>query len=140
MVNVLMLDTETVSMYELGYPLLRSRILSEPLYDIAVSVITVEEQLKGWHKNAKQAKSEAQLAIAHQNLTDNVRTLNDFHIVTFSEAAIRRCKFLPSLKLNVDGMDLRIAAIALEEDASVITRNLRDFERVRQLKCENRAD
>ena len=44
------------------------------------------------------------------------------------------------MKLNIGKMDLRIAAIALEEDATVITRNLRDFQRVPGLKCENWID
>ena len=53
---------------------------------------------------------------------------------------IRRYNGLLAMKPNVGRMDLRIAAIALEEDAVVITRNLRDFERVPGLACENWAD
>ena len=51
---------------------------------------------------------------------------------------------LPALTLNVNStlirMDLRIAAIALEEDTVVITRNLRDFGRVPSLPRESWAD
>ena len=73
-------------------------------------------------------------------MTNTVRDLVGFHIVTFSEAAIHRYNALLAMKLNIGKMDLRIAAIALEEDATVITRNLRDFGRVPGLKCENWAD
>lgn len=59
---------------------------------------------------------------------------------TFSEAAIRRYNGLLVMKLIVGRMDLRIAAVALEEDAVVITRNLRDLERMPGLACENWAD
>ncbi len=52
----------------------------------------------------------------------------------------RRYNSLLALRLNIGGMDLRIAAIALEENATVITRNLRDFGRVPGLACENWAD
>ena len=69
-----------------------------------------------------------------------MRALSRLHIVTFLEAAIRRYNALLAMKLNVGRMDLRIAAIALEEDAVVITRNLRDFCRVPGLPCENWAD
>jgi len=71
------------------------------------------------------------------SLIDNVRTFSDMHLVTFSEAAIHRYRALLAMKLNVGGMDLRIAAIALEENATVVTRNPRDFGRVPYLKCEN---
>jgi tRNA(fMet)-specific endonuclease VapC len=40
-------------------------------------------------------------------------------------------------RLNVAGNDLRIAAIALETGAGVVTRNLRDFNRVAGLQCED---
>ena len=134
------LDTDAVSMYRLGYPKLVARIVAEPPRAIAVTVITVEEQLTGWQAYLRQAKSDAQRAIAYQNLTDSVRTLSDMHIVTCSEAAIQKYRSLLGLKLNIGGMDLRIAAIALEENATVITRNLRDFGRVPGLACENWAD
>ena len=61
-------------------------------------------------------------------------------ILDFTEPAIIRYNALLALKLNVGKMDLRIAAIALEAGATVITRNLRDFQRVPELACENWAD
>jgi tRNA(fMet)-specific endonuclease VapC len=44
---------------------------------------------------------------------------------------------LKALRLNVKKMDLRIAAIALENSAIVVTRNLRDFQRVPGLMVED---
>ena len=127
-------------MYRLGYPKLAARIVAEPHRAITAAVITVEKHLTGWQAYLRQAKSDAQRAVAYQNLTDSVRTLSDMHIVTFSEAAIRRSNVLVAMKLNIGKIDLRIAAIALEEDAVAVTRNLRDFGRVPGLACENWAD
>jgi len=41
------------------------------------------------------------------------------------------------MKLNVRKMDLRIAAIVLECAGVVVTRNVRDFQRVPNLAVEN---
>jgi tRNA(fMet)-specific endonuclease VapC len=40
-------------------------------------------------------------------------------------------------RLNVGSNDLKIAAIALENQAIVVTRNRRDFGRVAALTCED---
>jgi tRNA(fMet)-specific endonuclease VapC len=44
------------------------------------------------------------------------------------------------MKLNVRKMNLRIAAIVLEMEAVIVTRNFRDFRRVPNLKIENWAE
>jgi tRNA(fMet)-specific endonuclease VapC len=43
------------------------------------------------------------------------------------------------MKLNIGKMDLRIAAITLEIGGTVVTRNLRDFQRIPNLRVENWA-
>ena len=47
---------------------------------------------------------------------------------------------LKSLQLNVRHMDLRIAAIAHDHDAMLVTRNLKDFRDVPSLAVENWSD
>jgi tRNA(fMet)-specific endonuclease VapC len=108
--------------------------------ELAVTVINVEEQITGWQIYLRRAKTDKELAMAYEKLAASVRVLSGMHILGFSEAAIARYNLLLAMKLNVGKMDLRIAAIALEEGATVITRNLRDFQRVPELICENWAD
>ena len=57
--------------------------------------------------------------------------------LSFPVPAIHRFNALVKLKLNVGKMDLRIAAIALEHGATVVTRNVRDFGRVPNLTIED---
>jgi tRNA(fMet)-specific endonuclease VapC len=70
-------------------------------------------------------------------LAATVRWLSKVQIVEFDEPAIRRCEQLKKLKLKVRKMDLRIAAIVLEHDAILVTRNMRDFRQVPGLRLED---
>ncbi len=134
------LDSDTFTLYRQAQRQIVSRISAQPTNLIVTTVITVEEQLTGWQALLRQSKGDTHLAFTYQRMTDAVRSLAGFHILTFSEAAIVRYNTLLALKLNVGKMDLRIAAIALDAGATVITRNLRDFQRVPGLACENWAD
>lgn len=140
MVKTRILDTDTFTLYRIGRRILVTRIEAEPISSIAVSVITVEEQFTGWQALLRHSKTDAQLADTYLRLTESARALSGLHIFTLTESAIARYHALLALKLNIGRMDLRIAAIALEENALVITRNLRDFQRVPGLICENWAD
>lgn len=133
-------DTDTLTHLEQNRMSVITRMLKAPPSSVGITVISVQEQFNGWLAVINKAKKDEERARLYQRLTDNVRVLSGLHIVTFSEAAIRRYHTLRTMKLGVGTMDLRIAAIALEEDATIITRNLRDFQRVPALTCENWAD
>jgi tRNA(fMet)-specific endonuclease VapC len=82
-------------------------------------------------------KRRDHLSLAYQSLADTVLFLARFRILAFPEPAVERYARLAASKFNVRKMDLRIAAIALEYDAVVVTRNLRDFQRVPGLPVED---
>lgn len=58
-------------------------------------------------------------------------------ILSYTESAIDRYEGLRRRKLGVKANDLRIAAIALENSAIVVTRNRADFGRVPALQIED---
>jgi len=60
-------------------------------------------------------------------LASIVSDLSGIRILRYTEAAIARFQGLLKAKLQVRANDLRIAAIALEHSATVVTRNVRDF-------------
>lgn len=60
-----------------------------------------------------------------------------YPLLPFSLAAIQRFQQLRSLRLNVGLMDLRLAAVALENNLTVVTRNVRDCGRVPGLQTED---
>ena len=134
---IYLLDTDLLSLLRKGHPKVAARIAATPPNDLAVTIITVEEQISGWYRALRQATSPPELARTYERLTATIRFLSRVPIVTYDEPAILRARQLQSSKLNVRKSDLSIAAIALEHHAIVVTRNLRDFGRIPGLVCED---
>jgi tRNA(fMet)-specific endonuclease VapC len=107
--------------------------------DLAVTVITVKEQLSGWSSLVRQSRKPQELAGLYRRLAENLAFLARVKVLFFTEEAVARFENLRAQKLGMSTMDLRIAAIALEKGAAVVTRNVRDFGRVPGLTIENWA-
>jgi len=135
--SLYVLDTDTLQLFQDEHPSVVARVQAVAPAERAIAVVTVEEQLSGWYSQLRQAKQPERLAWAYRRLAATVRFLTQIQIVDFDEPAIQRCEQLSKLKLNVRKMDLRIAAIVLERDAILVTRNVRDFERVPGLRIED---
>jgi tRNA(fMet)-specific endonuclease VapC len=84
-----------------------------------------------------KAKTPADIEYGYQELAKTVMGFQQLEILGYPVSAIARCDSLVKLKLGVKKNDLRIAAIALEAGAIVVTRNLSDFRRVPGLSCED---
>ncbi len=123
-------DTDTLTLYERMNPAVVRNVFYHLADDIRVSSITVEEQLAGWFGALRSARTPQQIEAAHVRLSAAVRLLSNWDIVPFTAPAEARYQSLLKQRLNVGGNDLRIAAIALEVGAAVVTRNRRDFARV----------
>lgn len=59
-----------------------------------------------------------------------VEYLAGWPVISYDQAAMTRRAAFHRMRLNVGSNDLKIAAIALEYQATVVTRNFRDFGRV----------
>jgi tRNA(fMet)-specific endonuclease VapC len=136
--SLFILDTDIVSLYQRGHPQVLQRVSSQPSTTVAITLISVQEQLDGRRGLLARATTRLQIARAYLFFADVLLpVLRQFEILTFSEDAILRYEQLLALKLNVGRMDLRIGAIALENKAIVVTRNQRDFGRIPGLTLED---
>jgi tRNA(fMet)-specific endonuclease VapC len=131
------LDTDTLSLLQQGHPRVSQQCRARPANDLAITVISVEEQLSGWYTALRKARRPDDLALAYQSLADTVPFLAQWTILSLTAAAISRSQQLIGLRLNVRRMDLRIAAIVLEHGGTLVTRNTRDFGRVTGLVLED---
>ena len=137
--SLYVLDTDMVTLYRRGHSRVGQNVASHPATELAVTVLTVEEQLSGWYRLLRKVKQPSQLARAYQELADAVQFFALWQILPLSVSAIARYDNLQSLKLQVRKMGLRIAAVTLEHNAVLVTRNLRDFQRIPNLVVEDWA-
>jgi tRNA(fMet)-specific endonuclease VapC len=70
-------------------------------------------------------------------MAEAIPLLARWQIIPISRPALVRYEALVRMKLNVRRMGLRIAAIVLEIGATLVSRNLRDFQRVPGLLVED---
>src|ERR1700730_16393687 len=117
------LDTDMVTLYQFGHPAVVRQLTQHLLEEMAVTVLTVEEQLTGWYSRLRRVKRREELARTYQHMTDGIEFLTQFKVLSFTEPAIERYEQLKGAKLNIGKTDLRIAAIVLEHGAILVTRN-----------------
>lgn len=131
------LDTDVLSHYQRGHPAVSGHVLGHSVSELATTVITVEEQLSSWYTMLRRAKDRARRATIYTRLADQVRFLSSWQILDFPETAMDRFDKLIAMKLNIKANDLRIAAIVLENSAVLVTRNLRDFQKIPHIVLED---
>jgi tRNA(fMet)-specific endonuclease VapC len=73
--SLYILDTDILSLLQDGDLIVRQRVGSHPANEVAITVISVEEQLRGWYTKLRRARTPPMLAQANERLTRNVRFL-----------------------------------------------------------------
>ena len=132
------LDTDTVSLIQRGREIVRRRIERTPPEQIAVTIITVAEQMRGWLADIHRSKEGMPALIyAYQRLQKTVNYYSDLTILPFDEAAETELAELRKQKIRISTQDLRIAAITLSVRGILVTCNTRDFIKVPNLVTED---
>jgi tRNA(fMet)-specific endonuclease VapC len=132
------LDTDMLSLWQRGHPIVTQHVAASRPVELSVTVITVQEQLDGWHSRLPRARSAKHIADLYRRLAETVAFLSRVQILHYTEAAVHLLYGqLRKQRLNVGRLDLRIGATALENGAIVVTRNVRDYSRIPGLTCED---
>ncbi len=131
------LDSTTLTHYQRGHPKVVTAVDARPRDELGVTTVNVEEALGGYYHLLRKARTPEAEEHATTLLAQAVVILARFTIHPVTVAARTRFDALIKLKLNVGGHDLKIAAVALELGATVVTENARDFGRVPGLVWED---
>ena len=135
--SAFVLDTDILTLYQRGHQPVVDPVASHQADDLWITVVTVDEILTGWYSQARKARTPDEQAVASVRLAQAWNAIRPFRVLPLDRPAIDRFHALLALRLNIGRNDLRIAAIALEVGATVVTRNLRDFRRVPGLVSED---
>jgi tRNA(fMet)-specific endonuclease VapC len=134
------LDTDHVSLLQRGGSAEAERLRSRlTRVDKATTIITFEEQMRGWLSWLAQARSLPEQVERYRRLKQLLIQYTEVSVMDFDDRAADEFQRLQKLRLRVGTMDLKIAAIALSHDAVLLTRNLADFQKVPGLKVEDWA-
>ncbi len=101
------------------------------------TIITFEEQVRGWTAYLAQKRTMAQQVGAYSRLKNVLNRYLKLTVLEFDEAAAEEFERLQKLRIRIGTMDLKIAAIALTNHATLLTRNSKDFSKVPGLHIED---
>ncbi|MCG6137248.1 MAG: type II toxin-antitoxin system VapC family toxin [Nostoc sp. LLA-1] len=135
--NLRILDTDHLSLLERGEPSIIKRLSNYNPQDIAITIVTASEQIRGRMNIISRANSSNELVSAYAKLKDTLEDFNTLNVLQFSENAGNIYTELRNQKIRIGTQDLRIAAIALSVNGILVTRNWRDFEKVPNLLLED---
>lgn len=138
--NFWILDTDHLSLLQRGNQPLLDRMSFHKQDRFAIAIVTAEEQLRGRLSTISKASnpsSKLSLPLAYENLRMTIESLQEFEQINFALQAESIYYELREQKVRIGTQDLRIASIVLANQATLLTRNDRDFSQVPNLVIED---
>lgn len=126
------LDTNICIYYLKGmYPAIVKNLLSKNPDDIKIPAIVKAELLYGAQKSIRKEKSKERI----------LEFLSPFKIIGFNDEATeiygRTRQYLEKKGIIIGPNDLIIASTVLSTNGILITKNIKEFMRIKELKIEN---
>lgn len=102
-----------------------------------ISIITLHEQFAGWSAYLSRAKQEEDRIYGYAQMAKMLVGFQQSQLLMYESDAVEVFSDMRKKKIRVGSMDLRIAAIAIANQMTVVTRNSVDFERIPGLNIED---
>jgi tRNA(fMet)-specific endonuclease VapC len=136
-----LLDTDHVSILQKQsapeYQILMARIAQVPRADLAFCIVRFHEQVLGCNTYIAQAKTSTDLVRGYRMFDRVLSAFAAAPVLPFDTKAAAVFDGLLAQRTRIATMDLRIAAIALSQGLTLLTRNARDFRKVPGLVIED---
>jgi tRNA(fMet)-specific endonuclease VapC len=137
---MIVFDTDHVTLMEHANSLEGGRIrarLAATSEERATTIVTYEEQTRGWLGYAAKDRSLAHQVNAYRKLSRHLKLYCQLRILEFDERAAVEYQTLHRTHPRLGTMDRKIAAIVLAHAATLLTRNQQDFGHISGLKIED---
>jgi tRNA(fMet)-specific endonuclease VapC len=134
------LDTDHLTILERGGIVavkLKTKLANISPEKIAVTIITYEEQTRGWLGYISKCRTIEEQVIAYSKLEKHLNIFSKMRIIAFDNQSAIIFQQLRKNYPRLGTMDLKIAAIAINQNATLLTRNLADFQNIANLKVED---
>ncbi len=137
-----LLDTDTWTHLQRGHPRVVQARREVPDPEVHVTIVTWIEVLQGRFDALLKAANAAELTRAQINLSRDRTALEEWDPILVNELSSAITDRLRSTKVlkKIGRRDLLIASITLAHNAVLVTRNLRHFRQVPQLRLVNWVD
>lgn len=137
---MVVLDTDHMSLVERGGTegqRIYQRIRALPPDDIATTIVSFEEQARGWLARVARATTLKRQISDYDELKRLLETYCNLAILEFDTNAAAEFERIRQAKTRMGTMDMKIAAIALANNALLLTRNTQDFSKVPNLSIDD---
>ncbi len=134
------LDTDHLSLMQrngLEGQRIRTRLSVLAVDQVATTVISYEEQVKGRLLVLSQAKTAEKVTSAYRGLQQLAVDYRSITLLAFDHAAFDMARQLRRQYPRLGAMDLKIAAIVLSQDSILLSRNRSDFGQIAGLRLED---
>ncbi len=108
--------------------------------EIALSIVTVEEQVRGWLAEISRHRDPHRQISPYTKLQRQIDLFAHWIILPWDADSAELFLTLRRQGLRIGSLDLKIACIAIAHEATVLTRNATDFAQVPSLRIENWLD
>jgi tRNA(fMet)-specific endonuclease VapC len=137
---VIVLDTDCLSILDAGqgkeFELLNDAIARSEQPEVYVTVVSFEEQMRGWLSYIAASRAMKRQVDGYTRLHAILRAYLQRLVLDFDLRAMEQFEALRR-QIRIGAMDLKIASICLVHDALLVSRNLRDFRKVPGLKVQD---
>jgi tRNA(fMet)-specific endonuclease VapC len=130
-----LLDTDHLTLFQLGNVVVRRHLAKHAAGAVAISVVTAEESLRGRLAQLARAGDGPTRIHCYNQFASTLQSFTQFPLVPYDQPVEAWFQQLRSIRIGTQ--DLKIASIALANQLTLITRNRRDFTRVPGLLLED---
>jgi len=134
---IYVLDSDHLSLHQRGHEPLKNHLLAVQAEEFCITIVSAEELLRGRLAQIHRATRPDERIQAYHWLSKTIAYLCKFSILPYDSHAEAYFQTFLDRKIRIGSQDLRIAAIALSQNAILVTRNRKDFKRIPSLRIED---